>query len=366
MIIDTADSDKSVNALSVSEIFERIFDLAGYKASVSGAGLILRQVLAQVEGLQGARVFKIPGVRRLLRKFGPTEAFTRKTARQLIAEPDPENPLARFDDHRNLFIESRSTDTQLTPGEVFGYLVEHGLFRIGAEVKCPACRMSTWIPLDALKQSLQCELCGHEHAITRQLADGEWSYRRSGVFGIQRNNQGAVPVALTFQQLDTQLGHTMSHSIYSPSLDFESKQNLGAKVGEIDLLWLVTGAKRNEIILGECKDRGPVPTEEFRTDVENLRRIGGSLPQRRFTVFFLLSKLAAFTEEEVALASTLNVSGQARTILLTDQELEPYDIFERLNQSGSRRWYAGSPEDLAQWTADRYFEQATPTGHPSS
>jgi hypothetical protein len=36
-----------------------------------------RQLLARLGGVDGARVFKIPGVRRLLKQYGPTQAFTK-------------------------------------------------------------------------------------------------------------------------------------------------------------------------------------------------------------------------------------------------------------------------------------------------
>ncbi len=123
ILIDAADTDSSLYALPVAELFKQIFGLAGYASKLSSGGLIARQLIAQVGGLNGAKAFKIPGVRRLLRTHAPTEAFTKNSALQLIGGPDPENPDASFDDHKNLYIEPRSRDEKLNAQSVFGYLV---------------------------------------------------------------------------------------------------------------------------------------------------------------------------------------------------------------------------------------------------
>src|SRR5262249_31909899 len=113
LVIDAADTDTLLYALPVPDLLERVFNMAGLSASVSSGGLIARQLIAQMDGLQGARVFKIPGVRRLLKTYGPTETFIKKGALQLIASKDPDNPNARFKDHQDLYIAPRPIGTKL-------------------------------------------------------------------------------------------------------------------------------------------------------------------------------------------------------------------------------------------------------------
>ena len=48
-----------------------------------------------------------------------------------------------------------------------------------------------------------CPLCGNAFDATRQLVEGQYAYRRSGVLGLEKNTQGAVPVVLLLQQLGT-------------------------------------------------------------------------------------------------------------------------------------------------------------------
>ena len=93
VIIDAMDTDASISALSVAELFEQMFDLAGFFAKPSNGGLIARQLITRLGGLQGARVFKIPGVRRLLRTHGPNASFTKNAALQLIGQRDLRIPV---------------------------------------------------------------------------------------------------------------------------------------------------------------------------------------------------------------------------------------------------------------------------------
>jgi hypothetical protein len=235
--------------------------------------------------------------------------------------------------------------------------VEKGVFRIGAELACPSCRLPSWTALDALKQRVVCELCGHEHDATRQLVEGEWHYRRSGVMGAERNAQGAVPVALTLQQLETSL-HGLAHDIYSPSLNLQPRAGVDLPRCEVDFVWIVsrTFGGKAAIILGECKDQGPVKLDEFERGVDNLRRVANALPHQRFETFVVLSKLAPFTPEEIQRARVLNNKYQRRAILLTARELEPYMIYARTKlEFKNIRGYGSTPEDLAETTAAIYF-----------
>lgn len=105
LIIDTNDHDSFLNALPVSKLMEQVFLMAGYDVKLSSAGLITRQLIARLGGLQGARVFKIPGVRRLINTHGPAASFTKKGAIQLIRSNDL--PDAQFGEHEDLHIEQR-------------------------------------------------------------------------------------------------------------------------------------------------------------------------------------------------------------------------------------------------------------------
>jgi len=368
ILIDAADTDTSLYALPVAELFKRVFDFIGYTSKLSSGGLIARQLIAQLGGVDGARPFKIPGVRRLLRTHGPTAAFTKRSATQLIGGKDPENPDASFKNHENLYIESRPRGEKLTAASVFSYLVEKGLFRIGVELTCTHCLMASWISLDVLRQKVTCEMCGREFNATRQLAEKEgYHYRRSGVLGAERNAQGAVPVTLTLQQLNANFINTFGNHIYSTSLDLTPKDGVVLPKCEVDFAWMVTRPypEKTVVILAECKDRGQNSAQGEgggtidAKDIENLRAVADAFPRDRFDTFILLAKLCPFTPQELELAKSLNSQHRQRVILLTDRELEPYHFYERTSKQLKVSVHGGSANDLALATESIFFNPQT-------
>ena len=363
LVIDAADTDAFVYALPVAELFERIFRLAGFSAKASSGGLITRQLIAQMGGLRGGAVFKIPGVRRLLKTHGPTDAFTANAACNLIGSKDPGNPGASFKEFEDLYIEPRPHGTKLNSRDVFTYLVAKGLFRMGAQLTCPHCRMTSWVALDVLKQRVTCEMCGQEYDATRQLVTSETYYRRSGVLGAERNAQGAVPVTLTLQQLEANLSRGLRENMYTTSLDLLPTNSTNLPKCEVDFVWLVSGRypEPTTIILGECKDRGRKPSKVGDggtidlADISNLRAVADALPQNRFNTYVLLAKLCEFTQQEIDAAKEMNDRYRQRIILLTDRELEPWHIYDRAKAPMGPTATAGSAEDLARATAAMYF-----------
>ena len=364
LIVDAADSDSFVYALPTAELFKRVFALAGFAASVSAGGLIARQLLTQLGGVQGGRVFKIPGARRLLKTHGPMSSFSEKSALQLIGGKDEDNPDAKFADHSHLYLEPREQGVLLTSKHVFAYLVGKRLFRIGSDLNCPHCQLRSWFPVDDLRQSVSCQMCGEAFDATSQLIGSKWAYRRSGVLGAERNAQGAIPVVLTLQQLDTNLSMGMQRRSLSVSLDLTpTKGQLPARC-EVDFAWLMPRRypERTVVIIGECKDRGqsPAPGGDGGTinanDIASLRAVADSFPRGRFEVYILLAKLCAFTPEEIELARSLNGEHQLRVIMLTERELEPYHLFERTEKLFKIDRYSGSPENLARATVSIYLD----------
>ena len=364
LIVDAVDTDAFIYALPVAAFFEQLFQLAGFTSSPSAGGLITRQLISQMGGLRGTVVFKIPGVRRLLKTFGPTDPFTARDAVNKIGSKDPDNPGANFKDFEdNLYIEPREIGSKLKATDVFTYLVEKGLFRMGSQLTCPHCRMSSWIALDALKQHVTCGLCGRDYDATRQLVTGPCHYRRSGVLGAEKNAQGAVPVALTLQQLETALGHGFTGSMYTTSLDLKPKADTSLPTCEVDFVWLIEESypKKTTVILGECKDRGRKGSGDGGTidptDISNLKRVADAFPQERFDTFVLLAKLCPFTPQEVEAAKALNEPYRKRAILLTDRELERWHIYQRTKTESGIDLHESSAEDLALATAVLYFKE---------
>jgi hypothetical protein len=183
----------------------------------------------------------------------------------------------------------------------------------------------------------------------------EFRYRRSGVLGIEKNAQGAIPVALLLQQLSVNVD-TMNHDgIFLPSFDLTPKPGVDLPTCETDFFVVLprTYPRLAQVIIGECKDKGGKINE---ADVENMRRIADAFPRRRFEAFILFAKLSTFSPEEVALAKTLNSEFRQRVVLLTDRELEPYHLYERTEKELGIKTHGGHPSEMARTTAELYFK----------
>lgn len=351
LIIKATDHNSFLRALPFETLTERLFELVGVRSEPKGAGLITRQLIARLGGVDGARAFKIPGVRRLIKTFGIRDSFTKKAAIQLIGSKDPDNLSAKFADHEALYIEARPMGTKLTPPMVFAHLVAKGLFRIGSELSCPSCKLASWTALDQVQQRHTCELCGASFDATRQLVEGEFRYRRSGVLGLEKNTQGAIPVALLLQQLSVNFHGGM----FLPSLHLRPSDGVDLPECETDFFILMPRhyPNRIQIVLGECKDRGGRIDSK---DVANMDRIARSFPKHRFETFILFAKLSAFSPDEVSLAKGLNTKYENRVMLLTDRELEPYFLYERAKKELGIESHGVTPKEIAKVTRDMYFE----------
>jgi hypothetical protein len=170
------------------------------------------------------------------------------------------------------------------------------------------------------------------------------------LFGREDHQQGAVPVALTLQQMDTILHGPM---VYVTSMVLEPA---GARIVPCETDLVIVSEKDYHddtvgIAVGECKGRGEI-TEE---DVRKLTQVADAFPKDRIRAYIVFSKTAPFTAEEIARCRAAQPAGRKRVILLSDRELEPYFVYERAAKEFEINSAAISLEDLANTTHALYF-----------
>ena len=358
IIGEASRSDLSLNALDVVELVKRIFSVAGIDAEPSKPGLIASRLIQQMGGLQGCRVFKIGGVRMLLETFGPDTSFDHPCALRAIGKGDSVNGILSINEYKNLFIEPRPYNTELNPHDVFSYLLKKGVYRTGLEFDCPSCRLEFWLSLDDVRTEVACEYCGHRFNVAPYLRDKNiWRYRRSGLFGRADNQEGAIPVILTIQQL-----HTTFHSrgmLYAPAMSLKPKSTAISKC-ETDFVALAQRPLdgKIDIAIGECKTRKQISDD----DVNNLQAIADAFPSERFNVYIIFSKLGSFSSEELARVRRLNNEYRRRVILFTARELEPYHLYERTAKEFNIARHAASFEDMANITEQVFLQPSAGNG----
>lgn len=346
-------TDESLNLWSVpkQELATKVFELAGINAKPSLPGRIAVRLISQLGGLQGCRVLKIGGVRRLIRDHGPLQDFDRTEAIRTIGNADPITGQPRFEDYEGLFIEQRDpTVTKLKPEHAFLYLLDKGVFRVGLKLICPICELPYWVNLDDVVTQIDCELCGARFNVTRQLKDRAWAYRRSGLLGRDNHQEGSIPVAVTLQQLDTQL-HPFSGSLFSTNMSLvPGKRNI--QPCETDIFLALAAGEHIQVAIGECKDAGGQIELD---DAKKLTAVADSFP-REFDVFILFSKTAAFTAQEIENCRAAQPKGGGlRVIMLSERELEPYFVYERTEKEFEITSSGVSLEDMARVTHEVFF-----------
>jgi hypothetical protein len=95
----------------------------------------------------------------------------------------------------------------------------------------------------------------------------------------------------------------------------------------------------------------PEPEEGIR----KLGKLADAIPPELAQVFILFAKTDRFTESEIDLARTLNSEHVTRVILWSEDELEPYHVYERSAERLGSDQHAVSLTDMANVTHRLWF-----------
>lgn len=350
VVLSAGDNHISMHALDVSTLIAEMFKRVGITAKPSRAGQICRTLIRQMGGLAGCRPFKIAGVRSLIEGHKPDQSFSRSDAMQRILGIG-QGRIRPLSDYQWLYIEPRPNGIELKNDAVLGYLLDKGVFRPGIEFECPGCNLTFWKSLDDVTTRLECEFCGQLFNSSRQLRDKAWAFRRSGLFGRDDHQEGAIPVTLTLQQLT--LAHQLSDSFYTTAMELKFS---GSQIQdcETDFVLVVNakGDNKIQVVIGECKTRGEITTD----DVDKLRRVADAFPSKQYDVYIVFSKLSDITQNEIESIKALNTLSQRRAIILTEGELEPYLPYERTAIDFEIDQTAVSFSDMARVTEEVFFK----------
>jgi hypothetical protein len=349
IIHPAADVSVTIRSHPIRELIQAVFALGRIKATSSHPGLVAAHLVRQMGGIQGCRVFKVAGVRRLIESVSATQSFTRSQALQMIGDIDPNTRQPRFSRYEDLHI-ARRNRSKLTPEDAFLYLLDKRVFRVGLELLCPNCRLTFWKVIDQVGTLTECEYCGEEFNIAMQLRDRDWRYRRSGLFGRDDHQHGAVPVVLALQQLDANLRY--QGSVFSTGMELERDGAPPLKC-ETDLVWLgQEHSGRVHLAVGECKTQGEITSD----DVQNLVAVIEALPRRRVSGFLVFAKTSDFTESEIERCRQGSTKHERRVVLLGPRELEPFYAYEESARTHNVDKFSGSLTVMAENTHRLYFD----------
>lgn len=141
--------------------------------------------------------------------------------------------------------------------------------------------------------------------------------------------------------------------MYATALKFSPKM-AAIEQCEADFIAVVAGGIDEspvQILFGEAKTHTPFDV----TDVRKLGRLADAIPRDLAQTFILFAKTDAFTSDEIALGQTLNESHRQRVILWSQEELEPYGVYERSEGRVGQSLYATTLTEMARATHHLWF-----------
>lgn len=317
-IIKSNNNSLSLYPISYQVLIQKIFELAGMKSEISQAGLITKRIIEKLGGVDGGRVFKINGVRKLLQTLKTDECISRGNGTDIIWDGEG------FKKYEKLYIETRET-SKLTTHNVFDFLLKKDFLRPGLELICNHCKLRNWLSLQEIDDIWTCNYCGDNNKTSLQLKDrGDWKFRKSGLFAKDNNQEGAIPVILTllvFLRI-----FDPSKFIYSPSLKLEGDMSC-----EIDFCVLqYQRGDKIQLSIGECKSEGGIIDQK---DVDNLKRVRERINNLDIDCYLVFSKTSdKFEQSEIDLFKKLKEEN-IPIILLTNKELEPYHPYWEIEEA---------------------------------
>jgi hypothetical protein len=347
MIIDARDESSKLFPISKEEIIVKFFEHSNVKTKLSQAGLITKRITEQLGGLDKSDVFKVKGVRELLGKLDSTDMVVRSEAERIIYGD------GYFRKYEDMYLTPR-TESKLTKSDVFNFMLEKDIFRAGLELKCNNCNLKSWLSLNDIVQSWQCEYCGSDNKTSPQLKHrGDWKFRKSGLFSKDNNQEGAIPVLLTLQLLAGRFGGVIDDMMYSFSMNLSS-ESVDAEADFIVMNREISQPKeRIEIGIAECKSAGG---EIDKSDIDKYLAIRRAFQARSIECYFIYSKTVDdFTENEIELFKEL-LKDKIPFILLTNVELESrYNIYDGHKEQKIKNMYAHSLAQLAYNSVEIYL-----------
>jgi hypothetical protein len=268
-------------------------------------------------GLEFCRIFRLPGVRKLLARSQATHRW-----RDILATIEDEGSFRKY---RNV---------HGTAASVFRRLLEKGTFQAGLAMTCPACGIRSRYPVDGLATEMRCARCGSVFLLAPRLETAHWEYQASGFFA-HHHEHGAIPVLLTMLRLE--------HDVQERALFLVPGRILASDAfeGECDFIALHQRYDGSlTVAVGECRGGSKKIREE---DVEKLGVIVDKVRGSGIECYLVfattrlsfdadeITALRAYrarVENDWSLDDPMHGRSRPAPILFTWRELQSFEAYE--------------------------------------
>ena len=224
----------------------------GYEVKISTPGLLARQIYTQLDG--------------------SVRSLSNEQLLKLFEQMNRGN-----DEGKELPVgELISRIENIASKNLFDYLLEKGVFRVGSKIQCPNCQRHSWYSLENIKESLTCPKCLNNFQAVGHIESSNWCYKTVGPFSLPNYADGAYCVLLSLEFFDDRL-HQLK---ITPALSFEAVDQKGKSI-EADLGLLFQESLFGEVIEGvifvECKTFGVFKQKDYKKMRALAKRFPGAV-----------------------------------------------------------------------------------------
>jgi hypothetical protein len=349
LITDPLDNRILLRPLTRAAVIAELLKLAGLEATQSSSGHRAHQIIAQLGHLQRCRVFRLPGVRKLVGLRAAHVGLGWRQAIQTITEG--------FAAVGHFYVSGEHLDSA---AKVFRFLLSRRVFLTSYELVCPNCELPSLYPPSALDDEVRCAKCGATFLLAPAIGTNQWRYQLTGLLGQPEQHvfehdheerpPEAVGVLLTLAWLDD------ADAGADLLLDTNYAIRGDGVNGEVDVLAIERSRDGDvTVLVGECRTGGRF-TER---DVEKLEAIAERLRAARIHCRLLFATLRdELDDEEVTLLRAVRDRNRVRDqiiprppIVLTRRDLERGE-FARIDELHG--YYRGELARVAD-AADRLY-----------
>ena len=336
-----------LNTVPVEMVVTKLFEEIGYEIEPSQPGVFADTILETMGSLEACRVFKIKGVRDVLRKLNTKKdkaVVDGKTYKGKIPKPNPLNAGAILDVIKNrtedeihgsinwidnlykdLVLEA-GQDLPLKPDIVLDYLVKKELLVPGLQLECKKCKKTVWYKVGNFSQRFSCKYCNKKQK-TRRLDKLEWFYRTQGMVSIVDEGRGSIPVLLSLWRLSHD-GRSFDEGKFITSRNIKDLKT--GDQNEVDFIFFtVNSSRRMKLVLGEARNYKPY-TER---DMNKILLIAKRFKEKPIIAITTLKD--EFSSEEKELFKKVLKEG-FYLMPMTRQDIDPYWLDKRFKKLRNR------------------------------
>jgi hypothetical protein len=319
LFVDAERSVYGLSARSFRAVMREVLAHCGFEMKDSVPGKYSRRALELMGGVQGCRVLKLPGVRKLLRAPATRKGIEWSPACEIISDVDPATKKTSLE-QLDLFLDG---ERATMPEVVLRHLVKKGVLSPGVALECPKCGERTWYATTRLRKRVPCECCGAVSGTEARLGDKLRLQFKVAPLWVKADVQfGVIPVILALWRMEEL--HSLSPGRFLTSVELSGA---GAEM-EVDFIGLIEERdERQTVLVGECKSTRERDPDKLLAKIARLRAWYDAVKGAGLDACVAFVTAEREFDQGLLAECEAMVREKRRVLLFTARELDPYMIY---------------------------------------